>query len=454
MKMHLKVMNAAVALALGTVAIAIAMPKAFGIGLMAYAECLTRDRAGCVNDGGPVDFAALKEATEKALATLGSELKEAAAKALAEGTKGVTMSESTKTKVDEMLVKQSALLAKHGEIEAELQAVQQKLLKRGPAGAMREKTPGELTIESAEYLAYVKAGNYRQAFNLPIHAAVVNITSDAASAGDAVFPQQLPGVLGVPNRRMTVRDLITPGSTDSSSVIYVKETGFQNLAAPVSETMAKPKSDITFEQVSSVVKKIATYVKASTEILADAKMLKSYIDFRLRYMLTYAAEEAQLLKGSGVGNNLHGIYTQASAYVAPIVITAPTRIDVLRLAILQSELAEFPATGIVLHPADWAAIELTKDSTGNYIFANPQSLAQPTLWGRPVVGTPAMTVDTFLVGAFKLAAQIFDRLQSNISVATENEDDFIKNLVVILIEERLALAVYRPEGFVKGDLTP
>ena len=126
----------------------------------------------------------------------------------------------------------------------------------------------------------------------------------------------------------------------------------------------------------------------------------------------------------------------------------------LRLALLQAELADYPATGIVLHPADWAAIELLKDSTGAYIFANPQSLAQPGLWGRPVVNTPAMTVDNFLVGAFQLGAQVFDREDANVVIATQNEDDFVKNMITIRGEERLAMALYRPEAFVKGDITP
>jgi HK97 family phage major capsid protein len=68
-----------------------------------------------------------------------------------------------------------------------------------------------------------------------------------------------------------------------------------------------------------------------------------------------------------------------------------------------------------------------------------------------VVETQAMAVDKYLVGAFMMGAQVFDRWAARIELATENEDDFIKNLVTILCEERLALAVYRPEAFIYGD---
>jgi hypothetical protein len=46
---------------------------------------------------------------------------------------------------------------------------------------------------------------------------------------------------------------------------------------------------------------------------------------------------------------------------------------------------------------------------------------------------------------------VFDRWTARVEIATENEDDFIKNLVTILAEERVALAVYRPEAFIYGD---
>ena len=121
---------------------------------------------------------------------------------------------------------------------------------------------------------------------------------------------------------------------------------------------------------------------------------------------------------------------------------------------LQSELAEYPSDGIILHPTDWANIELLKDTQGRYIIGNPQGTIAPTLWGRRVVATQAMTQDTALVGAFRLGAQIFDREDANIVVSTENQDDFIYNRVTIMAEERLALADYRPEARVKGSLAP
>lgn len=383
-----------------------------------------------------------------ALDKIGSDLKEQGEKALSEAKRSGDMSAKTKETVDEMLVKQ-------GELTARLQEAEQKLDRRGSEGPMGTSSAGRQVTESEAFQAYVKAGDYRKGFSMQLKA-VTDITSaltGTGAAGAAIAPDRLPGIVAPPARRMTVRDLITPGTTGSNLLQYVRETGFQNMAATVAEGALKPKSDIEFELVSTPVVKIGTHVKASSEILSDASMMQSYIDGRLRYMLAYV-EEAQLLNGSGVGNNLNGINTQATDYSAPLVITAPTRIDVLRLALLQAELAEYPATGIVIHPSDWAAIELQKDSTGAYIFANPQSLATPALWGRPVVATQAMSLDNFLVGAFQLGAQVFDRMQAAVMVSTENEDDFVKNMVTILAEERLGLAVYRPEAFVKGDLTP
>ncbi|WP_228064820.1 phage major capsid protein [Muribacter muris] len=180
-------------------------------------------------------------------------------------------------------------------------------------------------------------------------------------------------------------------------------------------------------------------------------MLESYINGRLTYGLKLK-EDRMLLSGDGTAGSLTGLMTQAQTFADPAGLANYTLIDQLRLALLQVILAEYPSNGFVLNPIDWAKIELEKDAQGRHIIGNPQSLAQPTLWGVPVVQTQAMASGEFLTGAFNLGAQLFDRQQSGIAVSTENEDDFVKNLVTILCEERLALAIYRPESFVKGTL--
>ena len=94
--------------------------------------------------------------------------------------------------------------------------------------------------------------------------------------------------------------------------------------------------------------------------------------------------------------------------------------------------------------------QLAESGDGRYIIGNPQGTLTPTLWGLPVVATQAMTIRKFLTGAFKLGAQLFDRWDARVETGFVN-DDFIKNLVTVLAEERLALAVYRPEAFIYGD---
>ncbi len=339
--------------------------------------------------------------------------------------------------------------------KARVDDLEQKLARRGEEREEQQhKTFGQQFVESQSFKSLSESNSQRGRADMQFKATITLATTDAAgSAGDLVQNTRLPGIVMQPERRMTVRDLITPGRMDGNVLEYVQETGFTNNAGMVAETGAKPQSDIQFELKNTSAKVIAHWVKASRQIMSDAPMLASYIDGKLRYGLAYK-EEQQLLNGDGTGQNLLGIIPQATAYSAPLTVTGATTLDTLRLAMLQAVLAEFPATGHVLNPIDWAGIELTKDADGRYIIGQPQGVASPTMWGLPVVATQAIASGKFLTGAFKLGAQLFDRWQSRVEVATENEDDFVKNLVTILAEERLALAVYRPEAFIYGDIAP
>lgn len=151
---------------------------------------------------------------------------------------------------------------------------------------------------------------------------------------------------------------------------------------------------------------------------------------------------------------MEGIYTAATAYAQPagVAVTDEQALDRLRLMLLQVELADAFATGIVLHPVDWANIELLKDGQKGYLFTNPQATTTGRVWGRDVVSTQAITQGNALVGDFAAHAQYLDRQDANVAISFENKDNFIKNMATIRVEERTVVVIYRPEAFVKGSI--
>jgi HK97 family phage major capsid protein len=375
-----------------------------------------------------------------------TEVTDIAKDALDRAEKGEPLTQAAKEQAD------AAIMATT-ELKARLDTLEQAVAEGGNDETEGFKSLGEMFTESDSAKGLLEAGSsFRGKASFEAKATLTSLTTDAAgSVGDAIQNTRLAGILPMPQRRMTVRDLLSQGRMDGNTLEYVKETGFTNSAGMVAEGAAKPASDIKLDLVSTSAKVIAHYMKASRQVMDDIPQLQSVINNRLLYGLAFK-EESQLLNGDNTGQNLNGIVTQATAYVAPFdPAGTETGIDMIRLAMLQAFLAEYPASGIVMHPSDWARIELLKDSAGGYLIGNPQGNISQTLWGLPVVDTQAMTVDKFLVGAFKLGAQVFDRWTARVEIATENEDDFIKNLVTILAEERLALAVYRPEAFIYGD---
>lgn len=391
--------------------------------------------------------AVVPETIAAELKRIGDDVKSMAEQAQKEIKAHAKLSEETRAKVDELLTKQ-------GELQANLQAAEQKLarIETGGGGSPAANTWGEQLTQDDDFQSWAKRPGAR--FSMDVRAVV---TSGGSSAGDLIVPDRVPGIMMPALRRLTIRDLISWGRTTSNSVEFVRELVFTNNAAPVSEnpSSTKPESNITFEADSAPVATIAHWVHASKQVLADVPMLQSYIDGRLRYGLKFK-EELQLLKGSGSGLNINGILTQADAYANPgVTVQSETIIDRLRLALLQVELADYPADAIVLNPIEWAAIELLKTADNAYLFASPRQVTTPILWGRNVVPTQAMDQGDFLVGAFGggLAVQGWDREDISLSIATQDDRDFVKNMVKLLVEERCALTVYRPSAFVTGDFS-
>ena len=334
---------------------------------------------------------------------------------------------------------------------------------RSPA---RRTTIGELFVASDEFKS-LQGGRNGANMPSPFVLQKSDVTGYSVKDVYSALPSGTPGAFGridrdpivvPPMRTRRVRDLFPNRSTTAAVIEYFQMTGFTNAASSVAERNGgafglKPQSGFTFVGQQAPVRTLAHWEAAHRNVLADEPQLRSIIDNELMYGLRLQ-EDAQILNGDGVGENLTGILQtggiQTYDWSAGETLPVPdTKADAIRRAATLSFLAYYEPTGVVLHPNDWEDIELTKDTNGQYLVAVSVALGgEPKIWRIPVVETPAIDEGTALVGAFGTGAQLYDREQASIRISEQHADFFVRNAIVILAEQRLALAVKRPEAFV------
>ena len=337
------------------------------------------------------------------------------------------------------------------------------------------KSIGQMFIESPEFKT-LNGGRNGVNMVAPWQAAL-SLTSYNVKDVYSALPSGTPSSFGTiqrdamvlpPTRTKRVRDLFPTRTTTSAVIEYFRQIGFTsvanaptNSASSVAERNAgdtafglKPQSSFSFVGEQAAVRTLAHWEAAHRNVLADEPQLRSIIDNELMYGLRLL-EDNQILNGNGSGENLRGVlqtagiqdYNWSEGATLPV---KDTKADALRRAATLSYLAYYEPSGIVMHPNDWEDIELTKDSNGQYLIAVSVAMGgEPRVWRMPIVDTPAIAEGTALVGAFGTGAQLYDREQASIRISEQHSDFFVRNAVVILAEQRLALAVKRPEAFVK-----
>lgn len=220
------------------------------------------------------------------------------------------------------------------------------------------------------------------------------------------------------------------------------------------ETKLKPNASVKFELLTATVKTLAHALPASRQVLNDLEGLRAHIDGRLVEGLMLS-EEYSILYGDGSNDQLQGIMThpRVQSYAWSSGPATDTKLDALRRAITLANKANYPVDAIVIGDDDWEDIELAKGSDGHYIWVTVVDGGQPRVWRVPVVITNAMASGDALVGAFGLGIALWDREEASIRIAEQHADYFAKNMVLILAEERITTTLYRPEAFVKVDLS-
>jgi HK97 family phage major capsid protein len=287
-----------------------------------------------------------------------------------------------------------------------------------------------------------------------------DITSTTDAEWVPVAPTRIPPRLRA--RRNRIRDLVSVQSTGLASIPYIRENYTTNgvAASFTAEGAAKAEQTIEFTSDDAPARKITAWVPVTTEIIEDAPTLRGYIDNRLLNKIALAEDNA-IISGNGTAPNLRGILNFAGIQsivadeVAAWVAGSTNRFEKLGLAIGKVEAVDGEADGIVMHPSDYWAMMVERqtaqfDAGGAYQSAPFGGAAMAGLdpWGLPVVRSTAITTGTALVGSWTEGATLFDRSQVSIRVGNQHSDYFTTNKVAIVAEERLALAVHRPDLFV------
>ncbi|HUS98040.1 MAG TPA: phage major capsid protein, partial [Hyphomicrobiaceae bacterium] len=320
------------------------------------------------------------------------------------------------------------------------QAVAKKFTRDTPTGTVLTKgVQCEIAVPGGFFL------------NPEIKTTITSSTVGSSTPGILV-PSRVSGIVPPGVRRVRVRDLIPRFPTTSNAIEFVKENAFTNASSPTAEASAAPESALTFTIDYENVKRISTFIPTTKIILSDAPALGAYINQRLMDGLR-DIEDVQLLTGDGTGNNLSGLDNEADAYETARNASADTKLDKLNHAISQIESDNLYPSGIIMHPNDWRKIQLTKDAAsnvGNYILGGPAGNATPMIWGLPVATSTAVSETYFYVGAFTTHTALWDRQEATVEVSTDYDDYFVKGMVAIMAEERVAFTCYRSDAVVYG----
>ena len=265
----------------------------------------------------------------------------------------------------------------------------------------------------------------------------------------------------VRRKRYGILENVNTGATSGKFVTYVQQTA-TSTTDWTAEAGAKYQGEPAWSEISEEVKKIASYVKVSKEMLSDLSFIRAEINNDLMEQVRVGIEQA-LLTGTGTNNEIKGLLDASmglptfGAGTFSLAVQDANITDLMRVVKAQIEGANFTPTHIVLNPEDIAKLQLTKDSSGQYtypMFLPTQSGdGEMVLAGMRIISSTYMTADKYLVGDLsKVSVRFRDNIAMSVGLDT---DDFTKNMVTILAEARLVQYVKNNDkpAFVYGDIT-
>ena len=312
---------------------------------------------------------------------------------------------------------------------------------------------GEQFVKNARYADFA-GGN--------LNKLRVEVKNTLVGSDTNVAPDRKPGIVSGAYLPFSMEQLLPSTTTSSNAIEFTRENVFTNSAAEAAEAAQKAESALTWTLVNMPVSTVAHWIKISKQLAADNTALAAYVNTRMRYGVDQKVD-TQLVVGNGVAPNISGTFIAANytahGYTAANITAFPAttlkRFALIRKVIGDLYAAGYPATAILLNPADWASmeIELMTVAAGQTLYSVGAG-GEPRLFGLPVVQSIGLTAGNFQVGAFGEAYMVYNREGVTVEMSDSDGDNFQKNLVTLRAERRLALATEKPAAVRGGLLSP
>ena len=291
---------------------------------------------------------------------------------------------------------------------------------------------------------------------LEVNKAVVNMTFATNTTGRIGRIETDSNIYGVQRKQPFIGDLISLGTTNARTYVYVDKTGYEGAPSMTAEGALKPVGDWNLVEKTLNPKKVAFIVTVSKEMLDDIDGMTQDVVSEIREQIIEVME-SQWLTGDGTGDNISGIDDNATPFAAGTLSgtfgTTANDYDVLRAAIKQVQLNNFYPTAIVVSPDDAAKMDLKKGTDGHYIMPPFTSNDNTLVKGVRVVVNNYVSAGDFYVGDF---TRYKGKLREGIIIDMGYKDgDWQKNFVSFRGEARFFgyIPTNHFGAIVKGDFT-
>jgi HK97 family phage major capsid protein len=342
----------------------------------------------------------------------------------------------------------------------------------------RPMSPGEIFTSSEHYKALFGPGGSRgEQWTIP----PIEIAGPAAFKGTLLegsgapgsgsggglvpSPMVVPGVVQTLFFPLNAEQLFDSGITDSNTVRYIVEGTAVSGAGGVAEGGTKPESNLGLSTKDEPVKKVATFLPISDELLEDAAGIQQFLNGRLGFFIAYEVER-ELWRGASGGNEVQGLLTSRGVPVYTGGTADNKAVQIFKALNSMRGSAFIEPEWIVMNPTDYQVIRLLTDTAGQFFGGGPflgpygnvsdvtsGNNVSPgitdTLWGKPLYVSAAVGGPGTAVIGTRANAKVWNRGGLQVTASNSHSNYFQMDLVALRAERRLALSVYRASGFVE-----